>query len=176
MALAPIRGAPPDAPNPDFPVEGPRAIPARPTAAPAAVDQPPTRPIRQRHTPIEMGAGGVTFTFRVIPEQPAIARASLTIHIVAEAAGAAPPQALGFLRMSASNARAFLADLSNGRSPVVATGDEDGDVQIEYESTEAGPVLMVRKPGDGEAVCGSIIDTGCDLRTMTNVLLADLGA
>ena len=176
MTLAPIRGAPLDAPNPDFPVESPRAKPAQPTAAPAAVDQPPTRPIRQRHTPIEMGAGGVTFTFRVIPEQPAIARASLTIHIVAEATGASSQQPLGFLRMSASNARAFLADLSNGRSPVVATGDEDGDVRIEYESTEAGPVLMVRKPSDREAIYRSIIDAGCDLPAMTNVLLADLGA
>ena len=123
-----------------------------------------------------MRAGGVTFTFRVIPEQPAIARASLTIHIVAEAAGASSPQDLGFLRMSAPNARAFLADLGNGRSPVVATGDEDGEVQIEYESTEAGPVLMVRKPSDREAIYRSIIDTGCDLSAMTNVLLADLGA
>jgi hypothetical protein len=115
MALAPIRGAPPGAPNPDFLVGNPRARPAQPFAAPASDDRPPTRPIRQRHTPIKMGAGGVTFTFRVIPEQPAIARASLTIHIVAEAAGASSPQSLGFLRMSASNARAFLADLSNGR-------------------------------------------------------------
>ena len=49
-------------------------------------------------------------------------------------------------------------------------------MQIEYESTEAGPVLMVRKPGNAEAIYRSIIDTGCDLPAVTNLLRADLGA
>ena len=176
MVLAPIRGAPPDAPNPDFPVESPRPKPALPTAAPAAVDQPPTRPVRKRHTPVEMGAGGVTFTFRVIPEQPAIARASLTIHIVAEAAGSSSSQTLGFLRMSASNARTFLTNLRDGRSPIIAMGDEAGDVQIEYEYMAAGLVVMVRKPGAQDASHRWIIDTGFDPQATANELLADLGA
>ena len=117
MTLAPIRGAPPGAPIPDFPVEEPRVKPAQPTAAPASGDQPPKSPIRQRQTPIEIGGDGVVFTFRVIPEQPAIARASMTVHIVADAVGPSSSHTLGFLRMSAENARAFLTDLRNGRSP-----------------------------------------------------------
>src|SRR6478736_7312377 len=122
MTLAPIRGAPPGASIPDFPIKEPRVMPAQPTAAPAARDQPPTSPIRPRHTPIEIGGSGILLTFRVIPEQPAIARASMTVHIVADAAAPSSSRTLGFLRMSAANARAFLTDLRNGRSPIVATG------------------------------------------------------
>ena len=90
----------------------------------------------------------MTFTFRIIPEQPAIARASMTVHILAVGLSS---HKICFMRMSASNASKFLTDLRNDRSPCVARGDEDGDVQIDYESTEAGPVLMVRKPGEGDA-------------------------
>jgi hypothetical protein len=170
MTLAPIRGAPPGAPNPDFPVENPRTRPAQPIAAQTSDNKPPLPPVRQRHTPIQIDGGGATFTFKVIPEQAAIARASLTVHVTAG------PHALGFLRMSASNARRFLIDLGNCRSPIVATGDEDGDVQIEYESTAAGPVLMVRKPGEQDASHRWIIDTGFDLQPVAKELLADRGA
>jgi hypothetical protein len=127
MALAPIRGAPAGAPNPDFPIENPRAKAIQPVATPASDKLPQTPPVRQRNTPIVISAGGVTFTFKVIPEQPAIARASLTVQIATGTAEASPSQTLGYVRMSASNARAFLADLSNDRSPIVATGDEDGE-------------------------------------------------
>jgi hypothetical protein len=126
MTLAPIRGAPPGAPIPDFPIKEPRVTPAEPTAAPASGDHPPISHIRQRQTPIEIGGNGITLTFRVIPELPAIARASMTIHIVADAVGPSPSHMVGFLRMSAANARAFLTDLRKGRSPIIATGDEDG--------------------------------------------------
>ena len=78
--------------------------------------------------------------------------------------------------MSASNARAFLADLSNERSPIVATGDEDGDVQNEYEYTESGPVLMVRKPGESDASYRCIVDRAFNLNIMADDLLDDLGA
>jgi hypothetical protein len=151
MTLAPIRGAPPGAPNPDFPIEEPRVKPAQPTAAPASRDQPPMSPVRPRQTPIEIGGGGITLTFRVIPELPAIARASMTVHIVADDGGPSSSHPLGFLRMSAANARAFLIDLRNGRSQIVATGDEAGTVQIELEITEAGPLMLVRKPGQQHA-------------------------
>jgi hypothetical protein len=176
MALAPIRGAPPDAPNPDFPVESPKPKPAQATTAPAAVDQPPTSPIRQRHTPIKIGAGGVTFIFRVIPEQPAIARASLTVHIVAGATGSSSPQTVGFLRMSASTARTFLTNICDNRSPIVAMGDEAGDVQIEYKNKEAGPVLMLHKPGEQNTLHRLTLDSGFDLQAAAIELLADLGA
>jgi hypothetical protein len=90
MTLAPTRGAPPGAPIPDFPIEEARVKPAQPTAASATDDQPPKSPIRPRQTPIEIGGSGIILTFRVIPEQPAIARASMTVHIVADAVGPSP--------------------------------------------------------------------------------------
>ena len=173
MGLAPIRGAPPGALNPDFPSKKPTPKPAQPIPAPDSVDQPATPPARLKHTPIEIGGGGVTFTFRIIPEQPAIARASMTVHIVAVGSSS---RRVGFMRMSASNARKFLTNLRNDRSPCVARGDEDGDVQIEYESTEAEPVLTVRKPGERDALHRCIIDTEPDLTTIAAELLADLGA
>lgn len=176
MTLAPIRGAPPGAPVPDFPIEEPKAEPAQPTVAPASGDLPPIPAIRRRHTPIEFGGSGIALTFQVIPELPAIARASMTVHVVADAAGPSSSHTLGFLRMSATNARTFLTDLRNGRSPIVATGDEDGTVQIEYEITGAGPVLLVRKPGQRHALHRWVIDRRFDLETAANELLADLGA
>ncbi len=170
MTLAPIRGAPPGAPNPDFPVESLMVQPARRTTSTASEEQPP---VRQRHTPIEIEAGGVTFTFRVIPEQPAIARASLTVHMVAGGTGSSSSQTLGFLRMSASNARTFLTNLRDDRSPTVAMGDEAGNVQIEYESSPAGPALVVRKPREQDALGRWVLDR--DLKAAANELLADLG-
>ena len=176
MTLAPIRGAPSGAPIPDFPNEKARVKPTQPTAAPASRDQPPNSPIRPRYTPIEIGGGGIVLTFRVIPEQPAIARASMTVHIIVDAAGQSSSHTLGVLRMSAANARAFLTDLREGRAPIVATGDEDGTVQIEYEITDAGPVLLVRKPGQRHALHRWVIDRTIDLKATANDLLSDLGA
>jgi hypothetical protein len=49
-------------------------------------------------------------------------------------------------------------------------------VQIEYEITDAGPVLLVRKPGQRHALHRWLIDRKLDLETMANELLADLGA
>jgi hypothetical protein len=176
MTLAPIRGAPPGAPIPDFPIEEPRAESAGPTATPVSGDLPPLSRIRRRHTPIEVGGGGIVLTFRVIPELPAIARASMTIHIVADAAGSSSSDTLGFLRMSAANARTFLTDLQNGCSPTVATGDEGGTVQIEFGITDAGPVLLVCKPGQRQVLHRWAIDKRFDLKTTADELLADLGA
>jgi hypothetical protein len=176
MTLAPIPGAPPGAPIPDFPIEEPRVTPEKPTAAPASGDQPRTTPIRRRQTPIEIRGGGIVLTFRVIPELPAIARASMTIHIVADAVGPSPSHMVGFLRMSAANARAFLTDLRKGSSPINTTGDEGGTVQIEYEITEAESVLLVRKPGQRHALHRWVIDRRLDLKAIADELLADLGA
>jgi hypothetical protein len=176
MTLAPIRGAPPGAPIPDFPIEKPRVKPAQRSAAPVSGDQPAISPVRQRQTPIEIGGGGIILTFRVVPEQPAISRASMTVHIVADTTGPSSSRTLGFLRMSGANARAFLTDLRNGRSPIVATGDEDGTVQIEYEITEAGRVLLVREPNQRHALHRWVIDPRLDLKTTATELLADLGA
>ena len=176
MTLAPIRGAPAGATIPDFPAEEPRATPVQPTAAPASGDQPPISPLRRRHTPIGIAGSGMSLTFTVTPELPAIARGSLTIHVVADGVGPSTSRTLGFLRMSAANARAFLTNLRDGRSPIVATGDEDGTVQIEYEITEAGPVFFVRNSGEQCALHCCVIDRGFDLKTMADELLASLGA
>ena len=176
MTIAPIRGAPPGTPIPDFPVAERKVKPAQPTTAPASGEQSPTSIIRERHTPIQIGGSGITFTISVIPELPAIARASMTIHITADAVGSSFSHTLGFLRMSAANARTFLADLRDGRSPIVVTGDEGGTVQVEYEITEGEPVLLVRKPGQRETLHRCVIDRRLDLRTTANELLADLGA
>jgi hypothetical protein len=176
MTLAPIRGAPPGAPIPDFPTEEAKVTPAKPTAAPAPGEPAPKAPIRQRQTPVEIRGDGIVLTFRVIPEQPAIARASMTVHIVADAVGASSEHTLGFLRMSAANARVFLTDLRNGCSPIVAMGDEGGTVQIEYEITDAGPVLLIRKPGQQHVLHRWVMDQRFDLNTTADELLADLGA
>jgi hypothetical protein len=176
MTLAPIRGAPPGAPIPDFPVDEPKANAAQPSAATVPDDQPEEPPFRQPHTPIEVRGNGFVLTFRVIPELPAISRASMTIHIAAQPAGASSPSPLGFLRMSAAHARAFLARLRNGCSPIVATGDEDGTVQLEYEITETQPVMLVRQLAQRHTTHRCIIDDEFDLRTMADELLADLGA
>jgi hypothetical protein len=176
MTLAPIRGAPPGAPIPDFPTEEAKVKPAKSTAAPAPGDPAPKAPIRQRQTPVKIGGSGIVFTFRVIPEQPAIARASMTVHIVVDAVGQSSSHTLGFLRMSAANARAFLTGLRNGCSPIVAMGDEGGTVQIEYEITDAGPVLLIRKPGQQHVLHRWVMDQRFDLNTTADELLADLGA
>lgn len=176
MTLAPIRGAPPGASIPGFPVEGPRAKPAQLTAAPASDDQPTISPIRQRQSPIEIAGSGTTLTFGAIPELPAITRASVTIHVVADAVGQSSSHTLAFLRMSAANARVFLTDLRDGGSPIIVIGDEDATVQIEHKITEAGPVFVVRKERQQHALHRRIVDRSFDMKTTADELLADLGA
>lgn len=176
MTLAPIRGTPPGAPIPGFPIKEPVATPAQPTAAPAQVDQPEVLPTRQPQTPITIGGSGITLTFRIIPELPAISRASMTIHVVADAGGPSPSRTLGFLRLSAANARMFLTDLRNGCSPTVATGDEDGTVEIEFGITEAEPAFLIRKSRERHALHRLVIGQRFDLKAAANELLAYLGA
>jgi hypothetical protein len=83
MTLAPICGVPPECSYPDLPVEEPRVKPADPTTTPPSGDQSAKCPIRRGHTPIEIVSDGITLTFKVISELPAIAQASITIGIVA---------------------------------------------------------------------------------------------
>lgn len=176
MTLAPIRGAPPGAPIPDFPIEEPRAKPAELVTTQPSDDQSPIPPIRRRYAPVDIGGGGIVLTFRVIPEQPAIARASMTIHVAAGAIEHSSWRTPRFLRMSAANARAFLTDLRNGCSQIAAAGDEGGTVQIEFSITDAWLILMVRSPGERHALRRCVINRGLDLQGMATELLADLGA
>jgi hypothetical protein len=118
---------------------------------------------------------GIVLTFRVIPELPAIARASMTIHIAANPARSSAANPLGFLRMSAGHARTFLTGLRSGCSPVVATGDEDGTVEVECEFTGAAPVVLIRELAQGYKAYRCVIDDEFDLKSMANELLADLG-
>lgn len=77
-----------------------------------------------------------------------------------------------FLRMSAAKAREFLIGLRERRSPLVATGDEGGTVQIKYETTQSGSVFSVFDPGEPGALRGCIVD---DIELVAAELLADLG-
>ena len=176
MTLAPIRGAPPGAPNPDFPIGEPRSTPAQPAVGRTDNNQQQLVPPRQRGTPIKITADGHTLTFKLIPEIPAIRRASMTLQIVTDAAESSAAGLLGFLQMSANNARAFLCDLRSGRSRIGATGDEDGTMQIEFEMTRDGPVLLIHKIGRRHVLHRLIIDRRFDLKKMADDLLADLGA
>ncbi len=176
MTFAPIRGAPPGAPIPDFPIEEPKAKPVRPTAAPASGDLPHASPRRQPHTPIEIGGDGNSLTFRVIAEIPAIMRPSMTIHVNVDTSEPAASHTLGFIRMSAANARELLSNLRDGRSPIVATGDEDGTVQIEFGSTAVGLVVSVHELGQPHALRRWVVGRSFDIKAVANELLADLGA
>jgi hypothetical protein len=175
MTLAPIRGAPPGAHVPAFPAEERNAVPAQLTATAVVADQPQVSPMRQPHTPIEIEGGGIKLSFRVTPELPAICRASMTIQVVAGPVGSSASSAVGFLRMSAANVRTFLTELLNGRSPIVAAGDEAGTVEIECEMTEAGPVVSIRKPGQRDRLHRCLINQSYDMKATANELLADLG-
>lgn len=66
--------------------------------------------------------------------------------------------------------------LCEGRAPIVAMGDEDGTVQIEYQTTESDLIFSVRKPGQPDALRRWAIDRSFDIKTVANELLADLGA
>lgn len=174
MTLAPIRGAPPGASIPDFPVEKPTAEPSLATAAPTADDQRHLPAARQAHTPIEIPGDRFTITFRVIPEQPAISRPSMTIHVGAHIEGHVS-RTVGLLRMSASNAMRFLTDLRNRRSPIIAKGDEDGTAEIECEFTGSRHIFSVRTLGERHVMCRVLSDVEFDIETVANHLLADLG-
>lgn len=173
MTLAPIRGAPPGAPNPDFPMSGAEAKPACPNPMSFPDASPPGVPRRQRGTPIDVGIGAM-LTFRVIPEQPAISRAVMTVHVTAVEAGSS--HRLGFLQMSADNARVFLTDLKNRRSSVVALGDEDGTVQITFDVSDDGVVFAVHQTVEPGVLRRGLIDRTFDMTRMAEELLDDLGA
>jgi hypothetical protein len=174
MTLAPIRGAPPGASVPDFPVEKPTAEPSLTTTTPTADDQRHLPAARRPHAPIEIPGGQFTLTFRVIPEQPAISRPSMTIHVVAHVEGHVS-HTVGLLKMSASNAMKFLTDLRNQRSPIIAKGDEDGTVEIECEFRGSRHIFLVRTLGEGHVICRVLTDVEFDIETVANHLLADLG-
>jgi len=175
MTLAPIRGAPPEASIPDFPAEEPNAEPIPTNATPVPADQGQVLLTRQPHTPIDISGSDLTLTFRVIPEQPAISRASMTIQVVADTVGQSSAT-LGLLRMSAVAARTLLTALKDGRSPIVATGDEGGTLELVYEIAESGHAFLIRDAGECHVLSRLLIHPEFDINTVANELLADLGA
>jgi hypothetical protein len=174
MTLAPIRGAPRGASIPDFPVEEPTAEPSPTPATPTADDQRPLPAARRPHAPIEIPGGRFALTFRVTPEQPAISRPSMTIHVVAHIEGHVS-HTVGFLKMSARNAMRFLTELRKRQSPIIAKGDEDGTVEIECELTGSQHAFSVRTLVEGHVMCCVLSDVEFDIETVANQLLGDLG-
>jgi hypothetical protein len=174
MTLAPIRGAPLGASIPDFPVEKPPTQPSPTTARPTTDDQRHLPAGRHPHAPIEIPGDRFTLTFRVIPEQPAISRPSMTIHVVVHIEGHVS-HTVGLLKMSASDAVRFLTDLRNRRSPIIAKGDEDGTVEIECAFTGSRHIFSVRALGKGRVMCRVLSDVEFNIDTVASRLLADLG-
>jgi hypothetical protein len=124
-------------------------------------------------TPVEIRTDDLALTFRVIPEIPAIKRASMTIHVAAT--GSPSSLTLGVLQMSAVKARLFLTDLRCGRCPIVATGDEDGTVEIRYENAGSGPAFSVYEPGERCASNRYVFNLTFDMKVVVDDLLGDLG-
>jgi hypothetical protein len=174
MTLAPIRGAPPGASIPDFPVEEPMAEPPLTTATATADDERQMPAARQPYASIEIPDGRFTLVFKVIPEQPAISRASLTIHVHARVEEDVS-HSVGHLKMSARGARMFLTELRNRRSPIIARGDEDGSVEIECEYAGSQHIFSVRAPGQRHDTCRVVSGIESDIEVLANHLLADLG-
>jgi hypothetical protein len=171
MTLVPIRGAPPGAPNPEFPIGEPRATSTQPAPANTSDNQPQST--RQRGAPIEICGDGHTLTFKVIPEIPAIRRASMSIHV--GTVRTSYSHRVGFIQMSAERARAFLIDLPGGRAPTIAIGDEDGTVEIRHEKIGTKSAFSVHKPGERCASHRWVLDQPFDIKLLAEELLADLG-
>jgi len=98
----------------------------------------------------------------------------MTIHVVAHVERDVS-HTVGLLKMSARGAMRFLTDLRNRRSPIIATGDEDGTVKIEYEFTGSQHSFSVHALGEGHVMCRVLRDAELDIETVADHLLADLG-
>jgi hypothetical protein len=176
VPLAPIRGAPPGAPIPDFPSEVPKSETTHPTVAAAtAPHQPEAAPPRRSYAPVEIHCDGSVLTFKVIPELPAISRSSMVIQVSTDTADGCAPHMLGSLEISPVEAERFLTELRNQYSPIVVRGDTGDSMQIECEFTDAGLVFTVQESGRGTATRRFPVDRTFDVRAMANHLLADLG-
>jgi hypothetical protein len=170
VTLRPIPGAPVDAPIPDFPAGEPTPLlvpDSRFARRPLPAPEPPSvSPPARRPGPVEIrdNRDGV-ITFRCTRELPAIHRASMTISVTGETAGACR------LDLAAEEARAFLLALRDGGSPVVAFDGGSG-CQIEFAMTEDGPGFSVGKSGQTRRFSPG---PGFDVTAMAEQLLAELG-
>jgi hypothetical protein len=184
MTLKPIRGAPIDAPNPDFPAgkPAPLVIPAsrftRPTVEPAPPSLPQPTPSllsMRRQGPIEIrGSGDGVLTFRCIPEIPAINRSSMTISITDEPTRSDAARAVGHLELSTDEAKAFLQALHDGHSPAVAVDSRSG-FRVEFAIVDDGPGFVVNQPDRAGSSRRFNAGWSFDVKAMAAHLLADLG-
>jgi hypothetical protein len=173
MTLKPIRGAPIDAPIPDFPTGGPAPL-IIPASLPPPAPAPSLSPTR-RSGPIEIrGSGHSTLTFRVIPEVPAINRSSMTISITGEPTGDYSPRPMPHLDLATDEAKAFLLSLRDGDPPIVIA-DSRTALQLEFSIAEDGPVFTVSKPGQEKTARRFNVGWSYDVKAMAAQLLADLG-
>src|SRR5579871_6004245 len=152
MTLKPIRGAPIDAPNPDFPTgkPAPLVIPTsrftRRTVEPAPPQPAPSLLSMRRPGPIEIrGGGDSVLTLRCIPEIPAINRSSMTISITGEPAGSDATGAVAQLELSTDEAKAFLQALHDGHPPAVAVDSRSG-FRVEFAIADDGYGFVVNQP------------------------------
>ena len=177
MPLAPIRGAPPGAPIPDFPRDVPTAETVHPPAPAATTAQhsPEASPPRRPYAPVEIRGDESTLSFTVMPELPAIRRSSMLVRISADTAAGRPAHTLASFEMSPVTAERFLIALRNRHSPIVIGGDAGEPLQLECEVTTSGLVFTVREPGRGAASRRFSVDRTFDVTAMADHLLADLG-
>jgi hypothetical protein len=177
MTLKPIRGAPIDAPIPDFPTgtPGPLAVPTsrvvhRPVEPLPTAPSPVTRP-----GPVEIrGDGHSILTFRCIPEVAAINRASMTISITGESIGDYSPQTMPHFDLAIDEAKAFLLALRGGDLRIVIV-DHRTATQLEFTIAEGEPRFTVRKPGREETARNFRVGRDYDVKAMATQLLAELG-
>jgi hypothetical protein len=171
MTLKPIPGAPIDAPIPDFPTgePGPLVVPASPLTRRSVEPPPPAlSPVRQPG-PIEIrGDGDTILTFRVVPEVPAINRASMTISLTGD------PGMMSQLDLATDEAKTFLQALRDGPWPIVVANGRAAFL-LEFAITEDGPVFTISKPGQQHTARRFSVGWGYDVEALATRLLADLG-
>jgi len=168
--LKPIPGSPAGAPIPDFPTDNPADRPVK-QAEPPPMPEPQ---VRARQPTDISGPDGRTLQFRVLPEIPAITRASMTISVVAETVGAASPRLVADIKMSADRARTFLLGLREGRA-VSAVDDRDFTMRIEFTTADDVVAFIIGKRIDANAVQRFTPNPSDDLKAMADQLFADLG-
>jgi hypothetical protein len=176
VPLAPIRGAPPGAPIPDFPSQVPKSETTHPTVAAATEHHHPEKfPPRRSYAPVEIHCDGSILTFKVIPELPAISRSSMVIHVSADTTEGCPPHMLASFAMSPVKAERFLTELRNDYSPIVVRSDTGESMEIACEFTDSGLVFIVQESSRGTALRRFPVDRTFDVRAMADHLLANLG-
>lgn len=113
--------------------------------------------------------------FRVIPEVPAINRASMTISITGETTGDHPPTtSVPHLDLATDEAKAFLLALRDGHAPV-AIADSRSGFQVECVIGDDGIGFTASKLGHERTARWFSAGSSDDVKAMAAHLLADLG-